>query len=102
MEPLDWVGLFKRYVGNNLKTPYFVAVDRLTRAQANNEVFVYALCLTVLFGIVGVAALSPDLPSVTPWACRSMPFWSRPPPSYSATPRNQPRERSARALRLAY
>jgi hypothetical protein len=62
MEPLDWVGLFKRYVGNDLKTPYFVAVDRLTRAQANNEVFVYALCLTVLFGVVGVAALSPDLP----------------------------------------
>jgi hypothetical protein len=62
MEPLDWVGMFKRYVGNDLKTPYFVAVGRLSRAQANNELFVYALFLAVLFGTLGVVALSPDLP----------------------------------------
>ena len=31
---LDWVGLFKRYVGDDIKTPYFVAVGRLTRMQA--------------------------------------------------------------------
>lgn len=59
---LDWVGLFKRYVGDDIKTPYFVATSRLTRRQANNEVFVYALCLTVLSGVVGVASLSPALP----------------------------------------
>src|SRR5262245_12791960 len=62
MQQLDWPGLFKRYVGNDIKTPYFVKVDRLTRSQARNELFVYALCLTVLFGVVGVASLSPDLP----------------------------------------
>jgi hypothetical protein len=62
MQPLDWVGMFKRYVGNELKTPYFVAVERLSRDQANNELFVYALLLTVLFGVVGVVSLSPDLP----------------------------------------
>ena len=59
---LDWVGLFKRYVGNDVKTPYFVAVSRLTRTQANNEVFVYALCLAVLCGVIGAVSLSPALP----------------------------------------
>ena len=59
---LDWVGLFKRYVGDDIKTPYFVSVGRLTRVQARNELFVYTLFLGVLFGVIGVASLSPDLP----------------------------------------
>jgi hypothetical protein len=59
---LDWVGLFKRYVGDDIKTPYFVAVGRLTRVQAKNELFVYTLFMGVLFGVIGVAALSPTLP----------------------------------------
>ena len=59
---LDWVGLFKRYVGDDIKTPYFVAVGRLTRVQARNELFVYTLFLAVLFGVVGVVSLSPTLP----------------------------------------
>ena len=62
MQPLDWVGLFKRYVGDDIKTPYFVAVSRLNRLQAGNELFVYTLLLSVLFGVVGVASLSPTLP----------------------------------------
>jgi hypothetical protein len=62
MQPLDWVGLFKRYVGDDIRTPYFVAVGRMTRLQARYEVFVYTLFLGVLFGVVGVASLSPDLP----------------------------------------
>jgi hypothetical protein len=62
MQPLDWVGLFKRYVGDDIKTPYFVAVSRLNRLQARNEFFVYTLLLSVLFGVVGVASLSPTLP----------------------------------------
>ncbi len=62
MAPLDWEGLFKRYVGSEAKTPYFVAVGRLTREQADNELFVYTLFLTVLFGVIGVASLSPALP----------------------------------------
>jgi hypothetical protein len=59
---LDWIGLFKRYVGDDIKTPYFVAVGRLTRVQAKHELFVYTLFLGVLFGVIGVAALSPTLP----------------------------------------
>ena len=62
MQPLDWVGMFKRYVGDDIKTPYFVSVPRLNRLQARNELFVYTLFLGVLFGVVGVASLSPDLP----------------------------------------
>ena len=59
---LDWVGLFKRYVGDDVKTPYFVAVNRLNRIQAKNELFVYTLFMAVLFGVIGVASLSPTLP----------------------------------------
>jgi hypothetical protein len=62
MQPLDWPGLFKRYVGNEIKTPYFVAVSRFNRAQARNELFVYTLFMAVLFGVIGVASLSPALP----------------------------------------
>ncbi len=59
---LDWEGLFKRYVGDDIKTPYFFTVGRLTRLQARYELFAYTLFLTVLFGVVGVASLSPTLP----------------------------------------
>lgn len=59
---LDWIGMFKRYVGDDIKTPYFVAVGRLTRIQAKHELFVYTLFLGVLFGVIGVASLSPTLP----------------------------------------
>lgn len=62
MQQLDWVGLFKRYVGNEIKTPYFVAVSRLTRTQANNEIFVYALFMAVFCGVIGAVSLSPALP----------------------------------------
>ena len=59
---LDWENLVKRYVFDDAKTPYFVAVGRLNRAQARSELFVYTLFLTVLLGVIGVAALSPALP----------------------------------------
>ena len=59
---LDWVGLFKRYVGDDIKTPYFVPTARLARAQAKHELFVYTLFLGVLFGVIGTVSLSPTLP----------------------------------------
>ncbi len=62
MQHLDWVGLLKRYVGDEIRTPYFVGVGRLNRVQARNELFVYTLFLGVLFGVIGVASLSPTLP----------------------------------------
>ena len=42
---LDWEKLFKRYVADDVKTPYFVAVDRLTQKQARSELFVYTLLM---------------------------------------------------------
>jgi hypothetical protein len=59
---LDWERLVRRYVFDETKTPYFVAVARLNRAQARSELFVYVLFLTVLLGTIGVASLSPALP----------------------------------------
>jgi hypothetical protein len=59
---LDWENLFKRYVFDDAKTPYFVAVARLNRAQARSELFAYTLFLSVLLGVIGVVALSPALP----------------------------------------
>lgn len=59
---LDWESLVKRYVYNPAKTPYFTAVNRLSRSQARSELFVYTLFLVILMGVIGVAALSPRLP----------------------------------------
>ena len=55
---MDWDKLLKRYVWDDAKTPYFVAVDRLTRSQARHELFVCTLFMTILFGVLAVAALS--------------------------------------------
>jgi hypothetical protein len=54
--------MFKRYVGDDVRTPYFVPVGRLTRIQARNELFAYTLFMGVLFGLIGVISLSPTLP----------------------------------------
>jgi hypothetical protein len=59
---LDWENMFKRYVGNSTKTPYLVAVDKLNRVQAKNEIFVYALLQSVLLSLFGIASLSDKLP----------------------------------------
>jgi len=59
---LDWEKLFKRYVADDVKTPYFVAVGRLTQTQARHELFVYTLLMSVLFGVIGVVSISTDLP----------------------------------------
>jgi hypothetical protein len=59
---MDWDKLLKRYVWNEAKTPYFIAVGRLTRSQARHELFVYTLFLGVLFGFLALAALSPRHP----------------------------------------
>jgi hypothetical protein len=59
---LDWEKLFKRYVFDDVKTPYFVAAGRLTQTQARYELFIYTLFMGVLFGVVGVASISTELP----------------------------------------
>jgi hypothetical protein len=59
---LDWDKLFKRYVYHDVKTPYFVAVDRLTRAQARHELFLYTVFIAVLYAVIGVTSISTELP----------------------------------------
>jgi len=59
---LDWDKLFKRYVMDDVKTPYFVAAERLTRTQARHELFTYSLLIGVLFAVIGVASISTELP----------------------------------------
>ena len=59
---LNWERMFRRYVYDAEKTPYFTATAKLTKVQAANEIFVYALFTGVIFAIVGVASLSGRFP----------------------------------------
>ena len=55
---LDWEKLFKRYVWDDERTPYFTRVANLTRRQANYELFAYALFMGVLAGVLAVVSAS--------------------------------------------
>jgi hypothetical protein len=59
---LDWEKLFKRYVWDDDRTPYFTRVRNLSRTQAQYELFGYALFMGVLFGVLAVVTMSPKLP----------------------------------------
>jgi len=59
---LDWEKLVRRYVWNDERTPYLTRVAKLTRTQAQYELFGYALLVGVLFAALSVAALSSELP----------------------------------------
>jgi hypothetical protein len=60
--------MFRRYVFDPAKTPYFVSVAKLDKIQAQNELFVFSLLTSVLFGVLGIASISPSLPHGTsPW-----------------------------------
>ena len=52
---------FKRYIWDDDRTPYLVPVARMTRTQADYELYAYAVFVGVLFGMVtGGALLSQD------------------------------------------
>ncbi len=55
---VNWEKLFKRYIWDDDRTPYFVPASRMTRKQADYEVFAYTVFLGILFSIVCLAALS--------------------------------------------
>jgi hypothetical protein len=59
---LDWESLFKRYVWNDRTTPYFIAAGKLTRRQADSEIFAYCLFVGVLFSVVALSAMSEQSP----------------------------------------
>lgn len=55
---LDWESLFKRYVWDTRTTPYFTAVGRLNRTQADYEILAYCMFVGILFSVVALAALT--------------------------------------------
>ncbi|MCP5153145.1 MAG: hypothetical protein H6983_03200 [Ectothiorhodospiraceae bacterium] len=59
---MDWDRFLKRYVWDDETTPYLVPVARLTRRQADYELYAYAIFLGTLFAVVSVAALTGKLP----------------------------------------
>lgn len=54
---MDWEKYVKKYVWDENKTPFFVAVDKLTRTQARNEIFLYAFFLATLFLVVTLGSV---------------------------------------------
>lgn len=54
---MDWPGLVRRYVWDEQRTPYLVRAERLTAAQARNELFAYAFLLATLSAVMTAAAL---------------------------------------------
>jgi hypothetical protein len=59
---MNWESFIKRYVWDDQRTPYLVRVSKITRRQADYEIYLYAVFLGVLFGVITVAALSGGLP----------------------------------------
>ena len=57
-----WNEFLKRYVWDEETTPYFTAVPKLSREQADSELFFFALMATVLFGIATFASMSGQAP----------------------------------------
>jgi hypothetical protein len=55
---MNWEKLFKRYIWDDDRTPYFVPAARMTRKQADHEIFAYTVFFGTLFTVVCVAALS--------------------------------------------
>ena len=58
----EWEKMFRRYVSDEIKTPYTTAPDKLTRLQARYEVFAYSVLMAVGFAMIGIASLSGKLP----------------------------------------
>ncbi len=52
----------KRYVWDDNKTPYFVAVPKMNRNQADHELFAYTLFIALLFAAISIISLSEAAP----------------------------------------
>ncbi len=59
---LNWENFVKRYVWDDHRTPYLVRVAKITRRQADYEIYAYVLFQGILFGVVTLAALAGALP----------------------------------------
>ncbi len=59
---MNWEDFVKRYVWDDDRTPYFVRVAKITRRQADYEIYAYTLFLGSLFGVITLGALAGVLP----------------------------------------
>ena len=59
---MSWDKYIKRYVWDDNKTPYFVAVPKLNRTQADHELFAYTLFIALLFAAISIISLSEAAP----------------------------------------
>jgi hypothetical protein len=55
---VNWEKLFKRYIWDDERTPYLVPAARMTRKQADYEVFAYTVFLGILLSVISLAALA--------------------------------------------
>ena len=60
---MSWDKYIKRYVWDDNKTPYFVAVPKLNRNQADYELFAYTLFIALLFAAISIISLSEAAPN---------------------------------------
>lgn len=56
---MNWETFIKRYIWDDERTPYLVPAARLTRRQADYEIFAYTLFLGILYGLIAIVALAP-------------------------------------------
>lgn len=59
---IDWFTYIKRYVWDDDTTPYLVPASKMSKGQADNEVFFYALLMAVFFAVVSLASVSGEAP----------------------------------------
>jgi hypothetical protein len=52
----------KRYVWDPETTPYFTAISKLSRSQADNELFFFAIMSSVLFGVGTFTSITGQAP----------------------------------------
>ena len=59
---MNWESFIKRYIWDDERTPYFVRVGKITRRQADYELYTYSLFLGVLFAVITIVAFAGGLP----------------------------------------
>ena len=59
---MNWEGFIKRYIWDDDRTPYLVRVGRITRRQADYEIYLYTVFIGLLFAVATLAALAGALP----------------------------------------
>ena len=59
---MSWDKFIKKYIWDDLKTPYLVRVTSMNQSQAGYEILAYAIFLGVLFTVISLASLSDNAP----------------------------------------